>query len=196
MRNLTNWLLAASLLTLPGCSDKDNPASPGEQKVLTGNLVIDSQAELDSLGVQMGSVGTIIAGDLVIHEAEDIIDLSALAGLSRVGGDLMILRNDSLLTLNGFQDLTVVIGSLTVGFNPRLTDLDSLLSLRRVGVGLNLLSNPSLTSIKGLGALDHVGGSVEISDNVSLDATAVQTLFDSLVAGGFEGEITVDGNME
>ena len=193
MCNLTNWLLAASLLTLPGCSDKDNPASPGEQKVLTGDLDIDSQAELDSLGVKMGSVGTIIAGDLAIH---NIIDLSALAGLSRVGGDLMILRNDSLLTLNGFQNLTTVIGSLTIGFNFKLTDLDSLASLRRVGVALNLLSNPSLVSIKGLEAIDHVGGSVEISNNGSLDAAAVQALIDSLVAGGFEGEITVQGNME
>ncbi len=47
MCNLTNWLLAASLLTLPGCSDKDNPASPGEQKVL--GLAQDPVEPFDSL---------------------------------------------------------------------------------------------------------------------------------------------------
>ena len=198
MWNLTGLLLAA-LLAMSSCSDKEsNPAglgSPGNQKVLTSDFAIGSQADLDFLHTQMGAVSTIITGDLSIEQS-DLVDLSALAGLSRVGGDLEIGNNDSLHSLDGLQNLTTVTGFLSIDTNASLTDLDSLASLRRVGTFLNIVSNSSLTSIDGLGALDDVGETINISNNTALDPGAVQALVDSLRAGGFEGDVTAEGNGE
>ena len=176
MRNSTCSLLAISVVAMTSCSDKDNnPAasdvldSPGDQKVLTSDFRIGSQADLDSLGAQMGSVSTIVTGDLTIEEADDIVDLSVLAGLSRVGGDFEILDNDVLLSLNGLQNLTTVTGFLSICSNAKLSDLDSLSSLRRVGSFLSLGFNSSLTNINGLtGLID--AGSVQIFLNPVLES--------------------------
>ena len=202
-REETMWnlsgLLLASLVAMSSCSDKEsNPAglgSPGDQKVLASDFTIGSQADLDSLHAQMGAVSTIITGTLSITES-DVTDLSALAGMSRVGGDLEISNNDSLLTLDGLQDLSTVTGFLSITSNASLTDLDSLASLRRVGTSLTIESNSTLTSVAGLGALDHIGETINISNNASLDAGAVQSLVDGLIAGGFEGDVTAEGNSE
>ena len=65
--------------------------------------------------------------------------------IHRIGGDLLISDNTSLLSLRGLENLETVTGFLDIGTNANLRDLDGLSKLRSVGSFLIVGFNSSLS---------------------------------------------------
>ena len=110
-------------------------------------------------------VGPILGGN------HSLSNITALSGLSSIGGDLIIMDNYALTDLAGFENLTSLGGDLWIGWNGlvSLTGLESLTSIPGSlyigwGCGLNsgYLLNPNLETLSGLDNLTSIGGSLTI----------------------------------
>ena len=131
-------------------------------KSVGGDLIILDCTVLESLG-GLGGIMT-VGGSLVIGRNEALTEdtahmdklilvtkdvrifeglLPRLLSLSRIGGDLHIMRSSA-------------------------TDLVTLSSLTHIGGNLRIVSNSSLSSIEGLGNVRYIGGDVDIRYNRAL----------------------------
>ncbi len=162
-----------------------NVASP--QVVCTGDIILESQAELDAF-----SGCNIIEGDFIIRSpngpggaSSDITDLSPLLSVKQVTGFLIIENNDQLLNLNGLDSLTS-IGGLSVVFCQNLTDIQALAGIHGELSGMAIISNPSIPSLNGLEGITKVKTSLHIEDNESLQNLDGLSNVDSLAIIGPE----------
>jgi hypothetical protein len=125
------------------------------------NITLTSQAEVNDFVANYD--GSPIAGSLIISGA-DITDLSGLANITSIGGDLRIEANPILTNIDGLQNITSIGGSLFLLNNPALTNVDGLQDLNTLGGNrLFLLNNPLLTNIDGLQNLSSVGEFLRIT---------------------------------
>jgi hypothetical protein len=104
-----------------------------------------------------------------------VTDLSFLAGLTEIGGDLTIGRTRDLVSLAGLDDLIEIGGTLKIGHyssgvrsNDALTSLAGLEKLQQVGGDIAISYNPVLQDIAALSALRDVGGSLAVAENADL----------------------------
>lgn len=174
-------------LVLASCSDDEDPVVP---KTFEGNIQLATQAEVDAF---VQEKVTEIAGNLVIGptsgpllEQEDpITDLSGLENLSRVDGDLSILRNEVLTDLNGLNGLTEVRGDLTIRYNFQLVSTYGLNELESINGDLEIVANDLLKNVGALNGLRGIrnftlthNGSVErlfdLSNVAQLDKVDIQ----------------------
>ena len=104
---------AAILLALAGCTD-DTPTHPEPALgLLPGSLELLSQADVDAVdGVEE------VTGDLIIGPSFDIVSLSPLNRLTRVGGRLEIRGNHSLKSLLALDGLREAGSLLFLGASP------------------------------------------------------------------------------
>ena len=101
-------------------------------------------------------------------------DLSGFEGLTSIGRTLRILRNDSLVSLEGLDNLEILGGDLIIGYtlagvypynNPQLMDISSLNGLTNIGRCLHIDANDVLTNLDGLNNVISVGDSLVIRNN-------------------------------
>lgn len=146
------------------------------QPCLPDGIIFNSQAQID--GFPSAYPGcTEIGGDVEISGA-DITSLAGLAGITAVGGDLLIYNNDVLTNLSGLGALTAIGGDLAIGANlnacfcplgnATLASLEGLEQLTSIGGGLYVYKNPLLTTFTGLNNLTSIGGDLSIADNTTL----------------------------
>ena len=154
------------------------------------NIKLTSQTEVDNFQATHGAGGTCdtVTGYLRVS-GDDIVNLSPLSALTRVGRQLSFMNNAALTSLDGLSALTSVgeyfylvdnavladldgLSSLaTIGEEVRfkgnlaLTNLDGLSALTRVGGYLSIIGHPALTDLDGLSALTRVGGDIRIGGN-------------------------------
>ena len=136
-------------------------ATPVAAQVCEGPITLSSQAEVDAFDC------TEVTSDLTVR-GFDIWNLDGLAGLTAVGGYLIIRNNDALASLAGLGGLTSVGGGLTIGYNDALTDLTGLGGLTSLGGHLFIDYNEALTDLTGLGGVTSVGGPLFIEYNDTL----------------------------
>jgi len=144
----------------------------------SGNVTLLTQEQVNAFGANC----TTINGHLIIghnnqtYTTTDITDLSPLAGITQVTGNVVIRRNHSLTTIN-LDALQTIGGTLTVNEENSLTSV-SLANLETVaGISFTV---PSLTSLTGLNELETVTGNMSFSGNFGM---AFPT-FDSLTSIG------------
>merc|ERR1711977_801688 len=115
--------------------------------------------------------------------------LHGLESLERVGGDLIILKNPSLLSLRGLDSLKSIGGLLRLYANGNLQSLSGLESLERIG-RLSIAKEDALQSLAGLSNLKEIEGGVVIimSDNL----TSLEGAFEGITRLG--GDLYIDGN--
>ena len=108
-------------------------------------------------------------------------ELDALAGVSRINGDLVI-ENLSLATpdFSPLDSLVDVTGNVSF-FGASLEMVDGFGCLTTIGNNLDILGSPNLESVAGFPMLESVGGSIQISDNGALTSFDI---FDSLTSVG------------
>jgi hypothetical protein len=153
------------------------------------DATIDEAADLDELyGCPY------VQGSVSVEYSSDIFDLDELEWLVTIGGGLFVDGNSALTSLSGLDMLFMVDGSIAVDYNADLYTLDGLDALVATGGSLSIEGNPSLASLDGLGALLFVEGDVTIRDNPSLSTCAAEELVDRLIALGFDGTVTIEGN--
>ena len=110
---------------------------------------------------------TTIDAKLSIQGVRQLVDLSGLESLERIGGDVLLFRNDRLSTLSHLESLREIGGELKLGNNPAL---DNLLGLEQVEEveHLYVRANRGLTSLDGLNGLERVRDYIYIRDNDEL----------------------------
>lgn len=101
---------------------------------LLGVLPVFSQVTLATQNTidNFPATTTHITGDLNIggsFSMSDITDLTPLANIQRVDGDLNITFNDDLTSLNGLEQLSIVGGRIFITNNPKLSDCISIANL-------------------------------------------------------------------
>jgi hypothetical protein len=133
--------------------------------VCDGDIALTTQAEVDAFDC------TEVAGNLEISDGisgGDITDLSTLAELESVGGDLEIQYNDLLTSLTGLESLTSVGGLLWFTGNEQLQSFEGLEGLVSVGDDFRVFSHPTLTSFAGLERLASIGDDFAVNNNAAL----------------------------
>lgn len=158
MKNFQISLVVAFLATLvlPGFS----------QNCLPGGLTLTTQAEVNSFSVNHPGC-TVISGNVVIQGAT-INNLTPLANVRQVDGDLQISNCSALPNLNGLHRLNVVGGTVRIQNNSELQalGLDSLRSVR--GDFLYISNSPRLQSLATLNRLDSIAGIFQVWECDSL----------------------------
>lgn len=157
---------------------------------LTDGITFTSQAQIDGFSTAYPSC-TEIGGDVEITGA-GINSLAGLAGVTAVGGDLLIHTNFILTGLEGLEALETVGGSLMLWSNDALISMSGLNALTTIGgdfaIGANLntcfcpLGNAALASLEGLEQLSSIGGGLYILKNPVL--TTFSGLNNLIAVGG------------
>jgi len=131
-----------------------------------GNVILETQQEVDDFGVNNYSE---ITGNLNIFIFDDgfggmITDLSPLAGLMIIGGELNI--NDPFLYLSSFEGLHNI---QSIGGRLRLlifasSNLESFNNLEYIGGSLEIINGANLENLVGFENLSFIGGGIRLSD--------------------------------
>jgi len=115
-----------------------------------------------------------ITGDLFplsgSHPVTDA-DFLALSCVVAVDGDVNIIENDELESLDGLSALVTIGGDLTIDNNSDLQHVDGLSSLERVGGSLTLGYNTYLNSVRGLSTLRSVAGDLTVNTMSATEAS-------------------------
>lgn len=162
-------------------------------KIYDDDLLLDNQPSVEAFGEGGYNQidGSLRIGSLNIN-LTDVVDLSSLASLSSVNGDISI-RNTICTNFNGLENINIADGyaKLTIENNDELFNLNGLNSISQVHevyiadndtlLNLNGLSslnsvtnylwvvfNPNLNSISGIQNLNSVSNTLDISNNDSL----------------------------
>lgn len=180
------YLLVATLLS--ACSSDDIP----EPYVLNRNVQLTTQSEVREFAKRgvthlQGNltIGNIPGqGDLDITS---IISISEIASLKEIDGNLTILGNKHIESLDGLENLLRVGGNLTIAINEKLKDLDGLSALETIGGEVSIALNRALSDLSGL---DGVSGitALRVDDN-----QLITSLFD-MSAVNTMGELRIEHN--
>jgi hypothetical protein len=162
-------------------------------KIYDDDLLLDNQPSVETFGEGGYNQidGSLRIGSLNIN-LTDVVDLSPLASISTVNGDisirntictnfigleninitneyakLTIENNDELLNLNGLNSISQV-HEVYIADNDALLNLNGLSSLNSVTNYLWIVFNPNLNSISGIQNLNSVSNTLDISNNDSL----------------------------
>ena len=153
----------------------------------TGDISVTTQAEVEALRTSLTPDATHIAGNVAIGlelSTSDITDLSPLAAITEVTGNVIIHRNRDLPNLMGLNQLQFIGGDFAVENNADLTSLGDFTTLQSIGGGFAVVNNGDLTSLGDFSTLQSIGGDFAVENNGDLtslgDFTALQT-----IGGGF-----------
>jgi len=162
--------------------DVDPDCQPGG--TAEGDFDVHSAASLESL-----SDCAEITGDLHVVST-GLTDLAGLESLERVGGDMFIEFNSSLVSLNGLQGLESV-RSLSIAENHVLESFDGLSRLATVGIETHLFANLKVASLEGLASLVNPGNRLTIYEHRELSSCDADRFVERLRDGGWDGEAHV-----
>ena len=129
--------------------------------IYTGNIIVTTQAEVDSLRVTLVDK-TIIKGNLTIgytsgNSRTHITDLTPLSNIVRITGNLRIQQNGQLVNLNGLNNLQTILGYFSVENNGKLITLGDFSNLQIIGGGFGIENNGKLTDLGDFTALQSIG---------------------------------------
>ncbi len=150
-----------------------------------GNITFTVQADINTFG----STYTSISGNLTIGDG-DITDLTPLAKLTTIGGNLSVSQNSSLTNLVGLDGISSIGGNLyihqnslqnlnglnissvggdiNIAANDMLSNIDALTSITSLAGGIYIDNNPALTNLNGLSNFTSVNGILDIGGNSGL----------------------------
>ena len=149
----------------------------------TGDISVTTQAQVDALRTSLTAGATRIVGNVTIGPEKgtsDISDLSPLASIIEITGNVVVRRNSDLPNLMGLNQLQSIGGNFEVSWNGSLTSLGDFPALQTIGGGFYVYDNVALTSLGDFTALQSIGGSFSVRNNVALtslgDFTALQSI--------------------
>ncbi len=160
---------------------------PVMARVYNGDLFLDEQAKVDSLGDL-----TQVNGDLLVHRL-DITNLDSLHHLTSISGMLIIDNCLNLTNLDGLSSLETVSGDAIID-GTALANIDGLSSLQSTDL-LSIRYNPNLTTIDGLAQLTSAEV-IYLEDNsalASLDGFANLTSINELTIKRNSALLSING---
>lgn len=161
-------------------------------RYIQGDLEINDTSLTDLHGLEeLRTVG----GSLSIGYNPQLASVAGLDGLFEIDGELHIAGNDALTDLGGLEGLFAVGGRLRIDHNAALAAFDGLEGLWIVGGDLDIEDNSSLESLDGLNGLAVLGGDeLSVRYNTVLPTCEAEELAARLIANGFDGIVSIDGN--
>lgn len=139
--------------------------APGQHytSCLPEGITFSTQEEIDNFQINYPNCDE-IEGNVTIGDwlQSDIKTLNGLNVLKSLGGDLIILGNDSLTSLIGLGNVISVGGDLTVWDNDSLNSLAGLDNLASIEGNCKIGGNNDLDSLLSLEGLTFIGGDLEI----------------------------------
>ena len=138
-------------------------------------VTFSTQAQIDNFATSSGNCTEII-GDVTIT-GNDITNLTGLAAVSYIGGNLTIKQNPLLTSVSAMGSLQAVLGDFIIAENNTLSGIYGFSSLLTVGKLLSINSNPAMTNLAGFNGLITLDMSLNIYDNPNLvDISGFQML--------------------
>ncbi|KAA1242144.1 hypothetical protein [Aquimarina sp. RZ0] len=140
-------------------------------QVHNGDVILETQTDVDSF------THTEIIGNLIIRKSdsngissagEEIDNITNLSRLKTLRGDLKIINNNKLSSLQGLEGLKEITGNLEIRNNALLRNLNGLKLVKQIGGHILLITNQSLTDIDGLSNIVEVNGNFQIQNNNKL----------------------------
>ena len=97
-----------------------------------------------------------------------MLELPSFDSLTEIGGSLILVSDDTIVSCQGLNALTVVHGDVEIAYHGSLTTLDGLGALRSIGGDLTVAGNPALPTqeAEALAEQAEVGGAVKIKENL------------------------------
>ena len=135
------------------------------QSCLPNNLIITSQAEIDSFATNYPGC-SIIEGHVAIFGPNDITNLNGLSQIVKIIGGLLIRDTHGLINLTGLDNLEST-NNLFLQGNNNLNSLQGLENLTTIELGLHITEHDNLTTISALSNLS-ASPSVSIQKNNAL----------------------------
>ena len=138
--------------------------------VIDGDLVITQDAPKTEMLSRFDQVD--VRGDVRVSGAQGLATLSSLRTLSQVSGDMLIEDNPQLERLDdGLAQVSLIEGDLHIVRNPSLKSVNGVNALERIGGDLIVEQNDALTSIQGFSSLALIA---EYPDTESRPPSAVE----------------------
>jgi len=111
----------------------------------TTDMILTSQEDVDNFALDYPDC-TDLSIHMTIREnfTTPIINLSGLANITMITGELEISHNDDLTSLEGLENVTTIPGELYINSNDGLTSLTGLENLNSVGA-LNINGHENIT---------------------------------------------------
>jgi len=141
---------------------------------IEGDVTIygDDISNLDGLNTVTSIGGTLQIGNNINISGDNpvLISLEGLGNLSSVGGDLLLMGNDSIVDLSSLESLTSIGGSLGIGDmyyqasavpNLSLLSLDGLDNLAFIGDDIRIMGG-ILENISALSSLTLINGNKNV----------------------------------
>jgi len=128
-----------------------------------GDLVVSSQADIDSFGTLYQNCLGITLNNLTVGQSPIIVDsnitsLTPLQKITSLTGSLTVRKNPGLTTLNGLHNITSFGGGLRINENLQLQDISALSAVTSVSY-VYIRDNAALQSLTGLQNLTTINGS-------------------------------------
>ena len=172
-------------------SDDANDTSRGSDPDDNGDTVSEGD---DTDGIDCGNVVAIGRETFFI---DNEYDLAALEGVEQVRGSLIIGNFDSdRVDMSTLASLRCVEGDMAVYAIENLESLDVFFNLRRVKYDLAIGYNDQLENIDALKNLKKLGGNeLFIFDNPSLPTCAAREIWEGLLDSGWSGRTCINYNL-
>jgi len=168
-------LLACIAALAFACSGDDSSQSNNERCTYKGNVTLKTQAEVDAFVSHAYCTvdGNLTIGDYYEDPKSDINSLQGLSGIITVTGNITVVSNSLLESLNGLQNIKDV-SKISVVSNHRLQDLKGFPSLGNDAI-VDIANNLGMATLEGLNV--EKCKSIELYNNVSLNSIlALQNL--------------------
>ena len=134
------------------------------QACLPGGVSFDAQSQIDNFAANYPGC-TIIQGDLIIYDSQDITNLNGLSQIIGIEGSLTIQFNSNLSNFSGMNNLAYIGTDLRVQYNDGLTNFVGIDNLNSIGNYLKINNNSALENLSGLNNLNSIANYLTISDN-------------------------------
>ena len=127
----------------------------------------DGLTNLNDLAGLTGLGSLIIANNIALNNIQALSKITSLPGFF----GLQIVLNSALTDLQGLENITTISGQVLILQNEGLTSLNGLNGLKTIdwidinGPGLIILGNPDLAGISDLSALTTLNGGFAIAEN-------------------------------
>ncbi len=191
-------LVSAGALVLDGAGDVTRILAPELRDLTTGDLDVSSASSLSDLGIPWlrNVAGAAIFSDL------PALDALPIDQLAEIGGDLVI--SDIAAADAGLLRIHTIGGDLLVIDNASLKSIDDMKAIESIGGSIRIERNNALTGIEIANILVTLGGDIDIHDNPDIDvvdgftllpvARAITITGNDLLEGidGFDNVLTVD----
>lgn len=137
------------------------------QTCLSGGITFNSQEAIDNFSNNYPGC-TEIDGDVMVEEFAT--NFNGLSQITRISGNLQVINNSTLLSMEGWDNLSYIGGDLEINTTWNLINLEGLEQLDSIGGKLNVVNNFDLENLNGLESLTTVGGAFSLESNRLLNS--------------------------